>query len=591
MLSVDPRAPWAVTNMGFGDFPTGPETFPDLSQPGSTVNFMNVPNGDLSELSKSCSSEGIRARLESVGSAGSGNMGDGELDMSPTADPLFTASMNNIAGITDPKGSLSAMPQWDINNWVTDTQMELPFQSEDMMTAGGVPFDAYSQLMYHTSGDGFPIGNSSCQTFATTSSSDGEPCLMTPPLKTSPMPTLAQEFVDRRGSNSSELAHDFNTIRLQPQARSRSALHEEVFCPPVMPDRNVSDRSSPGFPAGAVSASPPALGPENETEKVCPVPRIDLASRRKRPRPATLRPDSQRSQSYGGPLTTSPNCRMPSSGLTPSPSVRRIRSTGQNMNVMSGRIQKPGSSSVQFSPRSLQSCIDAGLRPTQLHQTENAETPSAPPSSRAPLTPLSPGRAGFKAEVWPHYPDAEPFAAGLGQPQGRPMTNSLDAGPEITSPPITPFNIDAFPQMFSSERHHPHPFYHCPQSAPSQQTTFFGDSPVVPASQSTWQVPSSTMPIDIFPTDPTLVMPNLNQMSHFGYAEVPFHPMGALPHYHGLTPVGPTRPTVLGNSPAPKKEIEFHINLIPKPQGAPQAQRKYTFNHTTPKDFAKSICA
>ena len=64
-------------------------------------------------------------------------------------------------------------------------------------------------------------------------------------------------------------------------------------------------------------------------------------------------------------------------------------------------------------------------------------------------------------------------------------------------------------------------------------------------------------------------------------------------YQHGLGQMGLmglNSPNFFGSSPPPQKDLEIQVNLIPKPQGAPQGRKKYTFNHTTPKDFA-TLCA
>ena len=549
---------------------------------------MTMPNDELTELSKSFSPELTHAAVDL--NAGSSNIitEPSKIDESEV-DPLF---MSNVNSIPDSKVSMSYMPEWDINNWVTEIQQEIPIQQDELIAIGG-HINAYQNFMYQSSAEELSMGNTSCQTLVTASSSDGDPCLLTPPPKTSPMPFLPQEVMPRRGSNSSDLAHDMNTIRLQ-QSQSRPSLCGDMFCPPPSADlgqtaENTSDISQPHK---AMSSSPPLLGFGKNTSKLSNVPRQDLASRRKRPRPATLRPDAQRSRSYAGPLTMSPNSKVPSMSLAPSPSVRRIKSTGQNMNVVGGRIQKPGTASAQLSPRNFQSYVDAaGLSYPRFPERQNTDTSQSSAPNRTPLTPLSPGKLDLQPEAWSNgSPYIGPSFSGWDQNQDQSASNFFEAKNEITSPPMTPFNKDAFPQMFPQGRHQ-EPFYHCPpQSAPPQQTTFFGDSPPMHPSnisQPSWQIPPSSLPVDTYTEEHPFT--RIGPMPQYPYAESQLPFMGPPQHYFsGPPPMLQGVPKFYGLR-TPEKEIEIQVKLIPKPQGAPQARKKYQFSHTTPKDFSQSV--
>lgn len=504
-------------------------------------------------------------------------------------EALFTSSEGDFSNLN---GALPLMPDWDISNWVADTPLEYPFKNEEALDFGA-HLEAYSHMMYPHSAEGLGAANSSCQTLFSTSSSDGDACLMTPPLKTSPMPSLPPELEVRRGSSSSELAKNFDTIRLQ-QPRSRTGLRDEVFC------------SSPPSDAGAAvekpvmsetriasSGSPAAMG-IGKMGKPCPVPRIDLASRRKRPRPAALRPDSQRSHSCAAPLTLSPHSQASSNvGIGPNPSVRRIRSTGQNLNVTSGGVQKPGLRSAQLSPRNLQSFLDAtGLRhpsPVKRESIDSTETSGKPP------TPLTPGKVEFQPDMWSNFTPYAPSPAFRWGSNDQEAQYALAAGQGISSPPTTPFNIEAFPSVSPFEQQ-PNSSYQCPpQSAPPGQTTFsLGDSPpVAPAvNHPLWQVHSSAMPMGTYFDDSTPAIVRQAQMPSFGFSKVNYHPMGPpQPYSHGVPAMATGRSAFFGAPPAPPKEIEIQVNLIPKPQGVPQPRKQYQFNHTTPKDFSTSVYA
>lgn len=574
--------------MGFPDFQNGQDQFHDLSDQLLSADFMTIPSDELAELSKSFSPDLAHAGIDLAPSSSNTHIDQSELDDSKI-DPLF---MSNVNSIPDSKMSMSFMPglDIDINNWVTDIQQEVPIHHDDLIATGS-HFDSYPHLMYQSSIEGLSVGNPSCQTLVTTSSSDGDPCLLTPPPKTSPMPILPQDSMPRRGSSSSELAHGVDTIRLH-QPRPRPGL--DMFCPPPESDLGQVAESTPEIsqPQEALPNSPTLLGLNKASGKISTVPRQDLASRRKRPRPATLRPDAQRSRSYAGPMTMSPNSKVPSLNLAPSPSVRRIKSTGQNMNVVGGRIQKSGIASAQLSPRNFQSYIDSmGLPQPPFSERQNADASQSSAPNGTPLTPLSPGKLDFQQEAWSNCSSyvGPPFS-GWDQNQDQLGPSFFDVKHEITSPPITPFNKDAFPQMFPQERHQ-EPFYHCPpQSAPPQQTTFFGDSPPMHPSnmsQPSWQIPPSNLAVDGYAEDHPFL--RANPMSQFIYSESQTPIMGPPQHYlGGPSPMSQGLPKFYGIR-TPEKEIEIQVKLGPKPQGAPLVRKKYQFNHTTPKDFSQSV--
>lgn len=545
---------------------------------------MAIPNDELAELSKPYSPDldMLHALLESGPNAGGINGLDNGLETAAKVNARLSPEANN--DIIDSKSAFPLLPEWDICNWIPDPHVEIPLQNDAYITTQN-PLKSHPHAMYQNSIEGFSVGNHSCQTFATNSSSEGEPGLMTPPQKTSPMPTMSHDCQSRRGSNSSELANDLNTVRLQPpQTRP---VYEEMFCSPSTSDLARGSDSSPTMPqlqAKALDSSMP-LNCDSSMTKISVAPRVDLASRRKRPRPPMLRPDSQRSQSYAGPLTMSPKSKAPSQGLGPSPSVRRIKSTGQNMNVVSGRVQKLVVGSAQMSPRNFQTYLDAaGLSHPQFLHRQSTDTSQASAPTFTPLTPQSPVKMELRPEVWPNYsPYVDPPAPGWDNSHDHPTHNLLEAGADVASPPITPFNIDAFPRMFV-EQPLQDSFYHCPpQSAPPHQTNFFGgSSPLLAANTNhpTWMVPSSTVPFEGYQNDSTMSMRRPSQISQVGFPESQLQFMGN--YHHGVPSTGLGAP----NYPTPRKDLEIQVNLIPKPQGAPQARKKnYTFNNTTPKDF------
>ncbi|MCJ1469756.1 hypothetical protein MMC07_008398 [Pseudocyphellaria aurata] len=595
VLPPDPNAPWSTSSVGFPDFHRGQDQFRDLalSHQIPSGDFMAIPSDDLAELTKPLDLEMIHAVLDPTRSSGGTDpMENGLENTTANADPQTSPSVN---GLADSKSSFSLMQEWDahLNKWITDPQVDLSLHHEQFM---GIPdsFNPYPHPMYPSSVDGFSGDNPSCQTFGTNSSSDGEPGLMTPPPKTSPMPSLpSSDSQLRRGSNSSELASGLNTIRLH-QPLPRQGVYEDMFCPPPTPSLAAGVDHSPRVapPLPGTMGSPSTLSLNSGAIKVSALPQIDLASRRKRPRPATLRPEPHRSQSYAGPLTMSPTTKVASFGLGPSPSVRRVKSTGQNMNVVNGgRVSKSGVASAQMSPRNFQPYLAAaGLSQSHVPNRQNADASQASASTLTPLTPLSPVKMELQPEVWPDYsPYVGPSAPGWDNSHDLATSHVYEAGADVASPPITPFNMEAFPRFFAG-RSLQDSLYHCPQSAPPQQTTFFGDSPPNPAvsiNQPNWLVPSSTMPLEGYRDDSPMSMRRPSYLSQTGYPEPPLQFVGNYPR--GVPFMGQLSSNYLGSSPPPRKDLEIQVNLIPKPQGAPQVPKKYTFDHKTPKDFSQSV--
>ena len=484
--------------------------------------------------------------------------------------------------------SMPALQDWDIHQWATDSQVSASTQ-DDSLAAMQASLNACSQSMYQNSVDGYLLGNPSYQTFATTSSSDGEqPDFMTPPPKTSPLPFVTQEMAGRRESVTSDLANNFDTIRLHRQQSNRG-LYDEVFNQQSGQRLAAVSTDSPTVPRflnGSLGTPPaPRFGSASETQSS---PRLDIASRRKRPRPAALRPDAHRSRSYAGPLTMSPNSKMPLLNVGTSQSVRRIKSTPFGMNVINARIQKPGLASAQMSPRNFQACFEASAEPdSQLsmgHSTSTTELCGAVFTPPTPPSPTIADKSDIRTETWPNPWD---------QTQDTSTPTGFGTGADVTSPPTTPFNSGNLSEIFSN-RFFPGQQRICqqpPQSAPPQHTSFFGDSPpeaAVRPNPMSWQVPPPML-LETYPTAGQMSMPQPTFVPHYSYyesqASFPAESQNFIPTPpdHGFC-----QPTLYGNSSPTSKPLEINVQLGPKPQGTPQPRKEYVFHHATPKDFTPS---
>ncbi len=484
--------------------------------------------------------------------------------------------------------SMPALQEWDIHQWVAESHATTSAQ-EDSLAAIQASLNACSQPMYQHSVDGLFLGNPSSQTFATTSSSDGEqPDFMTPPPKTSPLPFAKHEILGRRESVTSDLANNFDTIRLQHQQSNRG-LYDEVFNQQNGQRLAAVPTDSPPvsrFQNGSVGTSPaPRFGSANGTQDS---PRQDIASRRKRPRPAALRPDAHRSQSYAGPLTMSPNAKAPSINFGSSQSVRRIKSTPFGMNVINARVQKSGLMSAQMSPRNFQACFEAGAKPNSQtsmgHSTGTTELCGAVFTPPTPPSPTNTGRMDFPEQAW-----ASPWD----QTQDNSTPTGYGNGANVTSPPITPFNSGNLSEVFSNRffSEHQNVYQQPPQSAPPQHTSFFGDPPLEAAGRHnppSWQVPPSML-LETYPIAGQMSMPQPNLVPSYSYYESQASFPAESLHFIPTPPDnGFGQPILYGNSSPTPKPLEINVQLGPKPQGTPQPRKEYVFHHATPKDFTPS---
>lgn len=487
---------------------------------------------------------------------------------------------NNIYGFPVSKVPTPTIVEQDNFEWSPGSSTELPNQPQslDFAHTNGQP------LYLNTLGSHL-VGNPSSQTFATTSSDGGDhTALITPPQETSPMPGLNEGIFARRDSNSSELAENFDTIHLQ-QSKIGLGLYERsaTSTPNCVP---TSGLATPNISPDTIAAQPPfSIG-------------RDLASRRRRPRPAALQPDSNRSFSYTGPSTASPHLRLSSPGTGRLSPVRRIKSTGNNLNVATGRITKPGPMVTQKSPRSFESSfqIEKVLQPQPnnrlpalVHQTSTADTdghiPSSTQFSQQPPT------------SWPDYP-AQYGAVGstwdqIGNGNGN-MTANYAAG--LSLPPSSPEQSNHFPPTPLEHHQNQQYNYQCPpQSAPPHLTSFF-DQPPPTAPQNFapggWPAPSITS-AEPFRHEQNMATPlrqshmlHHSQSGLYNYFPAPQRSFqGYSPSIGAFQPYAPFN----GLSTPVKKELDIKIEKGPPPPKellqTSQENKVYSFNNSTPNDF------
>ena len=438
--------------------------------------------------------------------------------------------------------------------------------------------NSQSQPIYRTAIDGSPVGNPSTQSFVTTSSEGGEHQeFMTPPQGTSPMQSLNQSIFPHRGSDSSDLAANFDTIHIQQsqtgigglRGASNSASATALVSPTGLATPQVS-------PDAVISKSPFAAGSS------------DLAARKRRPRPLALQNDSSRSISYTGPVTSSSHLRASPPGSSKQSPVRRIRSTGNNLNVMTGRVTKPGTASAQMSPRNLQSCFQlASLSESQPSASINAHI------SQIPLTPSSATFAPQAHATWPNLASS-PLASSWEQSVHDGTAPAYAAQHGFSLPPSPPPYQTPASQIPFDQAHRQQQFaFHCPpQSAPSHLTSFFDASPQIAGDgfNAGWPTPSVTPP-EPYRHGPQMSLPmrqnHTLHHSHSGPMNFFAGPPASFPGSHpSIGSFQPYQPPYQSTPPAPK-ELDIKIDIGPPvPSQHGQEVKTYTFNHSTPKDFS-----
>ncbi|KAL8835299.1 MAG: hypothetical protein Q9170_003385 [Blastenia crenularia] len=566
VLPNDPSALWSSVDLAYSDYTNDMlDLSPQDSLPSahpSAVDGICIPNSeDGPDPTSNFNAEldMFHGYLNSVAT---------DSDLSPDGSMPSSLPFSDANNLATAKMEAAELPAWSLQDWVADNHTGPQF-TEDGLAALQATQSAFSQAMYQSSSEGYHIGNPSCQTFATAaSSSDGEqPSLMTPPLRTSPLPSSCQDPFARRESVTADLASDFNTIHLKQSHSSMGFSNGQT---------DASMVTAPCTPDGTPPA-PPQLqihADMTHSESLADpliggptVPRLDIASRRKRPRPAALRPEAQRSVSYG-PMTLSPTARMSTLGIGKTASVRRIKSTGNGLNAGNGRIRKPGMGSTPMSPRNFHQLSSNDFLASNGHVT-NASSQSV-----TPLTPLSPISVEQQTQAWlAHWAHGQDYAT----------PTASDPEAHITSPPITPYET-MFQQSFPHAGH-PTSYHWPPQSAPPQQTTFLDSPPMAPTTFNhlSWQVPSTVCPQGQC-EEPTQQIIRPPMMPQYGFLDLQPRPSQ---HQQIYQQMGFYQPPFLESSP-PQKEIEIQVQVIPAPEGLPQGRKTYTFNHTTPRDFCNA---
>ena len=499
------------------------------------------------------------------------------------------------AGATDPmwstdsfdilKMSAQTVAEQDPFAWSPDSFADASAQMQGQRFVHGNT-NAQSQAMYHTAIDGSPVGNPSTQSFVTTSSEGGEHQeFMTPPQGTSPMRSLNQSIFPHRGSDSSDLAANFDTIHIQQSLTGLGGL------------RGTSNPASAAAPVSTTGLATPQVSPDAVISKSpFAAGSSDLAAKKRRPRPLALQDDSSRSISYTGPVTSSSHLRASPPGSSKQSPVRRIRSTGNNLNVMTGRVTKPGTVSAQMSPRNFESCFQlASLSESQPNASINAHVSQIPRAEQSLLTPSSATFAPQVHATWPIYPlSCSPLAPSWEQSAHDSTTPAYATQHGFSLPPSPPIYQSVASQIpFEQARQQqPCAFPGPPHTAPPHLTSFFDRSPPMAGDvfNAGWPTPSVTPPEPYRhgPQVPLPMRPNHTlHHSHSGPMNFFAASQQTFPISHaGMGPFQPYQPPFQSTPPAPK-ELDIKIDIGPPvPSQHGQEVKTYTFNHSTPKDFS-----
>lgn len=339
----------------------------------------------------------------------------------------------------------------------------------------------------------------------------------------------------RRGSTSDELTNNFNSFAL------------------------ATTTSPPGnqFPG------PPQRSDSGES--------VDLATRRKRPRPAALGSAAIRSRSYGALSSMSPTLRANSQMPGPH-AVRHVKSTGHSLNGRYAGIKK--TNSAQRSPLNAASFAEAEALKRLLAQQTLRERSNEGTGSNTPL--MSPeiatdyqlsaqGQHAFHVQEVPDSAQYPPSASTYYS--------------TLQSPPVTPFQTDYY---MASQQQSLMP----PVSAGPQYATFPPDCTppysAGPLTSSSWSDAPLTSPD----------MPPFQLMSHMPPMPYSFqHDIATGQYHHFLT--SPDKPDVSPTLSDPKK-TEFFIHEFPgqkeehahvAQQLAQQKPKNYVFANATPNDY------
>lgn len=345
--------------------------------------------------------------------------------------------------------------------------------------------------------------------------------MVSPPM---PLPVYPSS---RRGSGAEALTNDFGSFALQ-------------------------------------GTSPRVVTRPNETLSMRPTEgEIDIASRRKRPRPAALTSSSLRSRSYGQLSSASPALRA--SSLS-NGQLRHAKSAGHNLNTQYAGIRK--SSIQQKSPFNIHSFAEADAAKAEAFENlmaqQVATTGSSTPQTAIAITdPTMQSSARF----------TENTATSM-----QPPTEVMPAYKQLQSPPITPFQQEFMMQASGMG-------VQSNISAASQFANFADYTPPYSAgpltnSTCSWSdAPLHSPELTVFPSGTFMSSLGFNQESTFPQWVLPSD--NAIESGMNLNMIDDKKTEFyITEFPGQKEE---HLNVFQKI--SQQKPKNYVFANTAPSDY------
>lgn len=368
-----------------------------------------------------------------------------------------------------------------------------------------------------------------------------------------------------------------------------SAMHSQVFAE----QRRGSSSSEHAALSGSSMTNDPTQSPDCEKSSGGVTPpfsrcferRIDLAARRKRPRPAAIG-TSGLSRSFLGPSSMSPTTRLPNSAAHGLRHVKSTQNLGSNLSPRYPGVRKM--SAALRSPLAFSNPFESNIS-----KMTNSEL-NVPPltTTMAPPTPLTPEHLQY---LLPPTPNDPQFCISPSQDVSSSgwYSTSQSLPLYIHSPPTTPLH----PQLAAPLQYQTH----APMSAALHQTTF-DHAPISEQPESmgegSWSADNCfqeamKMPQPVHVSSASFEDAVMAVSKHG--PDVMSTQLSSSPHAPCHNPQVPPAVIFSEDTGAPEpKPTEFLIHEFPEQQEAhrlaaqhlsPQGPRNYTFSNQTPGNF------
>ncbi|KAJ9625333.1 hypothetical protein H2204_010425 [Knufia peltigerae] len=298
---------------------------------------------------------------------------------------------------------------------------------------------------------------------------------------------------------------------------------------------------------------------------------LDIAARRKRPRPTPLTSASLRSRSYGAMTSVSPTFRPGATAPAMPHSIRHVKSAGQALNSRYAGIRK--ASSAQRSPITPSFAEAQAFNQLMAQQAMNAQT-----LAEFPAPTLSPD---IISNAQMTDPEKNPFFGHSLDMSGQYALQGQNFPAHTASPPITPHPSDFMMTRGASQQS-----LIPPASAPPQYASFPEYTPPYsagPLTNSSWSDALTSPEVASFP--PVTYVPSLNY-SQQGDALSGSFQQFVLP--------SDTTTELDFEAQMEHKKTEFYIQEFPNQkeehahvaqQLAQQRPKNYVFANSAPQDY------